>query len=87
MTDSYEEIYDDEDDEKENHGNIVVKFFVLLFLGVMLYIILGMFIGFILRSLRIELTGYIDIMPLMTLLVGIVFGYIIRDFSLRKSKN
>jgi len=64
-----------------------VKFFVLLFLSLLLVIMLAMCGGFILQIQTIKLTGYIDVRPFMTFLVGLVLGYIIRDYSLRKSKK
>lgn len=87
MSEGNEDIKDEEDVKKENHGNIVVKFFILLSLSIVLLIMLGMFGAFILEILHIRLTGYIDIRPIVSFLVGIILGYIIRDYSLRESKN
>jgi hypothetical protein len=87
VSEGYEDINEEEDNEKEDHGNIVVKFCVLLFLCLVLVIMLGMFGAFILEISHIRLTGYIDIRPIVAFLVGLVLGYIIRDYSLRESKN
>jgi NhaP-type Na+/H+ or K+/H+ antiporter len=81
---SHEEDYDD--GEKDDQGNVAVKFFILLCFGLIIIVVLGMLIGFIIRSLGFYQFTF-DITPYVTFIIGVVFGFIIRDLSLRRSKN
>ena len=84
MVENREEDHDDE--EKQDRGNIVVKFFVLLFLGLIIVVILAMLLVYILRFLGYYVYPF-DLTPTVTFVIGVVFGYIARDLSLRRSKK
>lgn len=79
---------DEDNNEEESHGNIIVKFCVLLGLGLILLVILSMFLSFILDSLRIAYHTFPgDITLAVVFVIGFVCGYMLRDLSKREPKE
>ena len=83
MTEDSEE----NNNEEEDHGNIIVKFCVLLVLGLVLLFMIVIFFEFILDSLGLAYHAFPSEITLpVVFVIGFVCGYILRELSLRKPK-
>ncbi|MFX1580053.1 MAG: hypothetical protein ACFFBJ_10430 [Promethearchaeota archaeon] len=81
------EDHEDNNNEEEDHGNIIVKFCVLLVLGLILLFMIAMFFEFILDSLGLAYHAFPSEFTIsVVFVIGFVCGYILRDLSLRKPK-
>jgi hypothetical protein len=82
------EDHEDNKIEEEDHGNIIVKFCVLLVLGLVLLFMIAIFYEFILDSLRLDYHAFPSEITLsVVFVIGFACGYILRDLSLREPKE
>jgi len=84
------EVYEDEytPRKKEERGSICTKSVILLCLGGMAIVMLYVIYEFLIRVLGGPYYGVpFDFLTLLIFLIGAIFGFIIRDVTIKRAKD